>query len=354
MMRGARRIFFALFTFCAVDARADDASRSADNIARGEEFFRQGTRSFEAERYAEAYGALRTAFDLSPSYRTAAGLGQVELHLEQYRDAAGHLAYCLRHFPADGDAEARRHVEQGLDQAREHIAALRIRTNVEKAKVTLDGASVGEAPLDGLVFVDPGTHTVAASLDGYSTATESVDAPLRTTSDVSLSLGALPQASLPASRPESSPGPVATPEAPEKKKDATAGLSPSTWAIIIGGSLTAVALGTTIVFEVNRASADSDVHDLRGDLGGQNYACHGPAGENPTCTALHDAADRRDAASTGVTAFAITTGVLAAATVTTALVLPSTAVGKDHAGQSAAFGIASLPGGARLTVGGSF
>src|SRR5882672_181123 len=104
--------------------RAEPVGSSGSLVERADQLFREGTSAFEAERYSEAYGALRSAWDLSPSYRHAAGLGQVELHLAQYRDAAEHLAYCLRNFPETGDKVARQHVEEGLEQAREHVASL--------------------------------------------------------------------------------------------------------------------------------------------------------------------------------------------------------------------------------------
>src|SRR5512142_3115884 len=102
----------ALATVCRADSGAPDS------VALAEDLFQQGTKAFEAARYTEAYDALKSAWELAPSYRTAAGLGQVELQIERFRDAAYHLSYCLRHYPQDGDAGIRAHVEEGLDQAR--------------------------------------------------------------------------------------------------------------------------------------------------------------------------------------------------------------------------------------------
>src|SRR5438552_4823945 len=97
--------------------RAEPSESSPDSVARAEQLFHAGTQAFEGAEYAEAYKALRAAWELAPSYRTAAGLGQVELQIEQYRDAAFHLSFCLRHYPADGDPGIRSHVEDGLEQA---------------------------------------------------------------------------------------------------------------------------------------------------------------------------------------------------------------------------------------------
>ncbi len=320
-IKRALRLVIALIALLgSTRAHAEPTRSSADQAARAEQLFHEGTRAFEAAEYSEAYGALRSAWDLAPGYRTAAGLGQVELSLAQYRDAAEHLSYCLRHYPPDGDPVGRAHVEQGLDQAREHVAAVRIRVSVEAADIAVDGVTVGRSPLEGLVFVSPGSHVVAATRAGYVAAEETVDAPLRATRDVSLSLAATVQAS------ESSPhdavpfsGP--SPELDHPKSRGTA-LSPTAWVLIVGGSLTAAALATAIVFDLKGASAGDELSRLSAQLGGRPDTCAAPSPDRLSlCSRLREAGDDRSTDNQIAMLAAIGTGALAAATAGTALLV---------------------------------
>ncbi|HEX4476228.1 MAG TPA: PEGA domain-containing protein [Polyangiaceae bacterium] len=335
----------------SVPARADAPTRAAENAERADKLFVEGTNAFEQRQYAEAYRSLRAAWDLAPSYRTAAELGQVELQIAAYRDAATHLAYCLRHLPADVEPTAREHIEQGLAEAREHTAALRIRVTVEDADVTVDGASVGRSPLEGVVFVEPGAHELAATRLGYVETSQTVQAPVRAALDVTLNLvptspsspiSALPLAPAP-------PAPAAPPE--DATPHASSGLPPATWVLIIGGSLTAVALGTAIGFEVKGSSDNSDVQKLAAQVGASTSSCSSSTA--PTCSQLVDKRSDRNSANEIATGMGITTGVLAAATAITAFVLwpHKRASGKDTALRIDAGGNAT---GGTVWIGGHF
>jgi hypothetical protein len=325
-------------------ALAGGSTHPADDAARAEQLFRQGTVAFEAGEYGEAYGVLRSAWDLAPGYRTAAALGQVELRLALHRDAAEHLTYCLLHFPAAGDPGARAHVEQGLARAREHVSALRIRVDVDGADLRVDASWEGRSPLDALVFVEPGTHVVAASREGFLGKSDAVVVRAGTTTDVSLSMVAAPGgpaaapagharavgAALPAAAGASGQGGLeaprlAEPRAPASSGHEAGGLSPRGWLIVVGGSLSLISLGTAVVFDVKGASAARAMADLRAELGGAPGACAaGGSGPAALCAKLRDTTDERDADNSIATFAAVGGGVLAAATIGTALALGAT------------------------------
>jgi PEGA domain len=335
--------------------RADPSEPAADSVARAEQLFHEGTKAFEAAEYAEAYTALKSAWELAPSYRTAAGLGQVELQIERFRDAAYHLSYCLRHYPQDGDAAIRTHVEDGLEQARTHVAALRVRVGVEGADVAVDGASVGKSPLDGLVFVDPGSHKVTASHAGYRLAEADVETPVRATRDVSLSLVSDENSSLPRVSDVSvvDPFPRDTPHA-----RAPSGLSATSWVLIVGGSLTAAALATSIVFAVKGGAASDDLKAAQADVasgGASGDACRAPTGtEVAACGRVHDLADTRNTDNQIAILGAIVSGALAAATAGTAVYVNS----REHAERSATgrpfVHVAAGPSGGSVVLGTAF
>lgn len=333
----------------ALPAGAEPLERSAADVERAEQHFRKGTRAFEEQRYSEAYALLRAAWDLSPSYRTATGLGQVELHLGQFRDAAAHLSFCLRHFPADGDPKVRAHVEQGLLEAREHVGALRVRVNVEGAEVAVDGAAAGKSPLEGLLFVEPGSHVVTATKDG-KTARATVEGHVRATEEVEL---AVP---FDVTAP---PGAAALPEAPagtasDPAREPSRGLPPSSLALIVGGSLTAVALGTSIAFYVKGSNADDDANARASQLPNDPSACLPGGASVELCRAADEKFDERNDANRVGLAAAVGSGVFAAATVATFFALRASERSQSAASVPLSIGFRSTAGGGLLSVHGGF
>jgi tetratricopeptide (TPR) repeat protein len=330
----------------ALPAHAGPGEQAAADAERAEQHFKKGTHAFESEKYSEAYASMRTAWDLAPSYRTAAGLGQVELHLGQYRDAAEHLSYCLRHFPADGDPKVRAHVEQGLLEAREHVAALRVRVNVEGAAVAVDGSAAGKSPLDGLLFVEPGSHTVSASRDG-KVAKATVEGHVRATEEVDLTV----PLGTPAAAPlESVPG-----EGPKDSGAASSGgLPPSTWVLIVGGSLTALSLGTSVAFFVKGSNA-GDEADALASFAPNDSACVDARGQfAATCVAMNEKYDERNDANRIGVISAISAGVFAAATTVTFFVLRSSERSRASTAAPLSFGFRAASGGGLLSVHGGF
>ncbi|HVU05271.1 MAG TPA: hypothetical protein VHE30_26165 [Polyangiaceae bacterium] len=296
---------------------ADAPASGAARPDRAEEAFRRGTAAFEAGEYSDAYAELRAAWDLSPSYRTAGGLGQVELGLAQYRDAATHLSACLRMFPRDGDPAARAHVEQGLAQARAHVAALRVRVDVPGATLTVDRIVVGHAPIEELVFVDPGHRVIEAAAPNHDPTAVAVDAIAGRTQDVELTLGPA------GARGGSVPVPVH--DVPPRRKlarlprDSTAnaadGVAPSTWALAVGGGITVAFMATAAVFLGKSVAASSDASSLRSELSPAGGCVEPTPATRARCDDLSDLVDARNRDDVAVTAASIGAGVAALATV---------------------------------------
>ena len=108
------------------------------------------------------------AWALQKHYTIAGGIGTCALMLERYRDAAKYLAYYVREIekdttatPADRSAATRTYA-----QARAKVGAVKLHVNVERAEVLVGQEVVGISPLEDPVFVEPGTHTISALVQG--------------------------------------------------------------------------------------------------------------------------------------------------------------------------------------------
>lgn len=142
----------------------------AERADLSEELLQQGRAAFEGKRYDEAHERLSRAYRLLQSYRTACALGQVELELEMYRDAAEHLDICVSRYPADDPQQARERLLDGLRETRRHVAVFEPLLNVPGATLLINGVEVSTTPLESDLFVEPGLRRVTARKAGYRDA----------------------------------------------------------------------------------------------------------------------------------------------------------------------------------------
>lgn len=155
---------------------------------KADELYRQGNEAYKQNRLKDAYGFYKEAWALKKSYDIAGNLGAVELAINLPRDAAEHLLHSLRQFPANGKPEARDKTRQRLEEALKQIGTLTIKANVDGADVLIDGKSVGKAPLDQELFVDPGTRKIEAKMDGYEPVRQQLQVAKGSTHQVALKL----------------------------------------------------------------------------------------------------------------------------------------------------------------------
>jgi PEGA domain len=244
-MRLTRALTLALFLAAAgldADAAAQPAApASADAAgARADDLAHQGNDLALKHKWTEAEALFRQAWALKQSYDISANLGIAELALGKYRDAAEHLTFAFRHFPANGKPEHRDLLKEKLAKAREQVVALTISVNVDGAELLADGRSVGRAPLDREVFVDPGSRTIEARLADYSAAGTTITADKGASQTVTLTLTRI-----------AAPPPTGTvqppPPGPNKivlvTGGATAGAAIVTGAVLLG---VAAAKGSTV------------------------------------------------------------------------------------------------------------
>ncbi len=143
---------------------APKAPNSADPA---DELFAQGNEAFDKGALDTAYDLYQKAWALKRTFDIAGNLGQVELKLGRFRDAAEHLDFTIRLFPPTGKAAPREAIRRALMAARKEVGALTVTVNVQGASVLIDGKSVGLSPFEAPIFVDPGKRTVEATLEAH-------------------------------------------------------------------------------------------------------------------------------------------------------------------------------------------
>lgn len=219
---------------CPSPASADTpAEHAGPNGAKVGELFDQAQAAFAKGDKQAAYTAYKEAWTLQKSYDIAGNLGNVELKLGMYREAAEHLDYALANFPPTGEPAAQQLLTKKLDEARKELGRVRILVNVAGARVFVDGKLVGTSPLAEPVYVSPNGCTIEVKLEGYVDGRGAASPSKGSEKSVALSLV-------------------------EDHK------GPNTVIVVTGSALTAVSLATAIGFTVaaNAKSVAADV-DLK-------------------------------------------------------------------------------------------
>lgn len=265
--------------------------------ASPEDLFRQGREAIVKRDWPAAHQALLQSWALKKSFDTATLLGQTELKLGKHRDAAEHFAYALRNFPnRDPKPDAKKRVEEGLKAAREKVSALRVEVSPAGAEVRVGGKSVGRAPLEHELYVEPGTHFVEVSLDGYDTEKREVVARAGGEEGLRIELAKKAAGAAPAAGPAPPQGNGGK-QAPSQNGTGGGGTrddsSTKTTVLIAEGVVAAIGLGVGVGYLLAKSSAEDDRDRLKQrsitEVGANGCASQPDAS---VCVDLEDAADR--------------------------------------------------------------
>jgi hypothetical protein len=232
-------------------AAAEPSDATTASSDRPRVLYRQAEAAFSAGRFAEARRLLLEAWNIRPSYDVAAALGQAELELKLYRDAAEHLDYAVQHFAPMESEQLLNGTRSDLRLAKSQVVEARVTVSEEEARVTIDGRPVGESPLPASIFLDPGSYTFEATVRDGRRVTKPLVLQKGGTYDVALHVPPAPQT------PRSSGSPP--------RSDAPSYLPPAISAAIGGAALI-----TGVGLLLAASSKDSSREDLLQRLPGSN------------------------------------------------------------------------------------
>ncbi|HKY34612.1 MAG TPA: tetratricopeptide repeat protein [Polyangiaceae bacterium] len=319
MKRLRLTLFSAIITALSLTAPAvaQNKADAGERIDRARSLFKQGLDALASRKYEAARTHLLEAFKLSPSFDVAGALGQAELELGRYRDAAEHLEHSLRNFAPSESLQVRKRVTDGLEAAKKRVGIVRLSVTPEGTEVRVDGVLIGSAPLAPQIFVEPGARVLEARLPSGEAATTTIRAAAGSEQSVSLAperKQAAPVAVMPASGLSSDVVSETPPAPPASDSQSGSGVAPKTWVLLGGGAVTAALATAGIVQVVRGSNADDDVDSLRrrsNDEMGHNCPANS---SDPTCQQLFSALDRRNGANKTVPYLFAGAGIAAAAT----------------------------------------
>jgi hypothetical protein len=246
----------------APPATAKGDAQPPDDNDRVRSLFRKGAAAFEAGKLEEARQLLLEAWTIRQTYDVASSLAQVEIELKRYRDAAEHLAFCIRNFAPVESEQTLQQVRKAFADVKTRVAAVSVSTDRSGAEIFVDSLGVGTAPLPAALFVEPGSHKLAARL-GEASVEQPLNADAGKEYAIELKFGdEAPKPALGA--PPVSSGIDAPPTG-----DRAANPAGYTPALVTGGiGAAALIAGVVLVFEA--AHKDSQRDDQLAQLSGSN------------------------------------------------------------------------------------
>jgi len=258
---------------------------------KAREFFHRGVEAYRQGKWADAHALFVAAWSLKKTPGVAANLGECEMKLGRYRDAAERLWYAKE----NSSGNMRETAERFLQDAQKNIGTIRVTVNVPDADVLLDGTRVGISPLADPVFVDPGSRIFMARVPGR-TAGKKLEVAAGSEHTVALVI-----------EPEmtTGPGPDARPLPPPNR--------PSPLPFLMGGGAVAVVglgLGIGFTFAANGDSDNAVSIDTR--LPGDSTCFQKPIEDD--CKALRYAVEARDSSTNVAMASFAVAGVAAVGT----------------------------------------
>jgi hypothetical protein len=266
--------------------------------AQAQELLGQGTKLYAQGDVAGALEKFDAAYAAYASPKLMFNIGQCNRDLSRPVEALEAFEKFLAGAPdasPDMIADARRSVAQ----LQKKLGRIQIDCETAGADVSVDGKSVGLAPLPDPIWATPGRHQVTAKHASAAPAIEDVDVTAGSVSAVTVRLA-------PVAVPVAAPAPKAAPDFELQATSRPSGASEGWW---LGRKWTWVAAGSTVLLAVGAITAgtlmDSKFDSLRSSCGAGNPA-------RPGCTQ-----SQIDSVNSRQTAANVLWGLTAAAAVTT-------------------------------------
>jgi hypothetical protein len=284
--------------FAVSSARAQSkppgaSKQEADAVTdKAGQLFDEGTRALEAGRWEQARASFLAAWALKKHWQIAANLGDAEMKLGHYADAARSYAYYEREAPANRKEKAK-----GLfESARKKVGMVQVQTDRPDAEVLVGGVLAGKSPLNEPVFVMPGKHAFQMRVNEQVVAEQGIEAAAGGSYEVMLQAKAEPPAA-PAPAASKSIAPAhATTRVPAAEKPSAVEKPALGW-VIAGGAaaLAGIGVGTGMIVVANGKDAEREriLNELQARDGPSPCASGRPVENAQKCAEITTLANAR-------------------------------------------------------------
>jgi hypothetical protein len=167
-----------------------DANRPAVNpdLREAARHFERGVKLYDEQDWRAALIEFERAYATAPHFAVLYNIGQCRYQLLDYAGALTAFERYLALGGAQGPADVVARVKATVEDLKARVARVVVAASVDDAEITVDDVVVGKTPLASPLVVSEGRRKIAASKDGYATATRLVDLAGNDATEVTLRL----------------------------------------------------------------------------------------------------------------------------------------------------------------------
>jgi hypothetical protein len=151
---------------------AQGNKKSADEQAK--EYFEMAVEAFARDSYGEALSFFQESYKLNPKLKVLYNIAMCQRALMDFKAAIDTFREYLDKGGKKIGKGKRKEIEELIAEMETSLGKITVTVNENGARILVDGVEAGISPIQAILAVNPGTHTVEAGKKGFQSAIKTV------------------------------------------------------------------------------------------------------------------------------------------------------------------------------------
>ena len=167
-------------TYPEVDApkkgkEKDAKAAEQDGTQEGKALFEKGVAAFSAGTYQDALVYFQKSFKINPKPKVLFNIAMCYRAMNQFKESVESLKKYLGQGGKSLPKKKVKEVNELIMEMESSLAQITVIVNESGAAILVDSQEAGTAPLQDILVVNPGTHDIEATKEGFFTAKQTIE-----------------------------------------------------------------------------------------------------------------------------------------------------------------------------------
>ncbi|MCP4677784.1 MAG: PEGA domain-containing protein [Deltaproteobacteria bacterium] len=122
---------------------------------------------FAAKQFTQAYDAFKTSYKINPALSALYNMAMCEQVLGFYVESITSFRKLIRDYKGNLKPEVMQKARHSIDKLMTLVGALTLNDPPDEAALEIDGTSIGMAPFEEPIILNPGQHSIEITAEGY-------------------------------------------------------------------------------------------------------------------------------------------------------------------------------------------